>query len=593
MDPRDEIKQKIDLVQFISEYVSLKKAGRNYKACCPFHTEKTPSFVVSPERQTWHCFGSCQIGGDVFSFLMKIENMDFPEALKTLAKKTGVELKSSFSSKDSDLKEKIYQINSLASEFYHYILTKHEVGEVARKYFAQRKISNESIDLFRLGYAPHSWDSLTKFFNKKCYTNKDLETAGLISVSEKGKVFDRFRGRVMFTLCDHRGNVLGFAGRLLDANAKEAKYVNTAETPVYIKGNILYGLDITKDEIRKTKNAVICEGEIDTIQAYQAGTKNVVAIKGSALTEAQVNLLKRFAENIFLALDADMAGDAAAHRGIQTADNAGLNIKVVEIPDGKDPDECIKKDPAIWLQAVQDAVPFYDYVIDSAAKKYDPNSALGKKNIVKDTAKFLKPIENAVVRAHYLKKLSQIIDLEEDVIATQIEKEGDRLNVEQKTEMPEKVEVMKRRDYIEEYLLALLLQAQNPQDWLVFIKDKLSPKEFKSAGRGKIYDSLTKTKNEFDIKLFIGELPEELRPMADKLFLVDLGPVLDDQQKMLEEISRLVWDIKGLTIRERLNDVSLKIKEKGDDDALQKEFLSLTSELQKLIQDRRMISDDS
>ncbi|MDO8515584.1 MAG: DNA primase, partial [bacterium] len=326
MDQREEIKQKIDIVQLISEYVPLKKAGRNFRACCPFHSEKTPSFMVSPERQSWHCFGSCQIGGDIFSFLMKMENMDFPEALKTLAKRAGVTLQSYHSSGDSQIKEKIYEINNLAAEFYHFILTKHEVGEVARKYLENRKITNESIDLFRLGYAPHSWDSLTKFLTKKGFTQKELEIAGLVSVSDSKRVFDRFRGRIIFTLADHRNNVLGFAGRLLDPNAKEAKYVNTSETPVYTKGNTLYGLNVTKDEIRKSGAAIITEGEIDLIQAFQAGTKNCAAIKGSAFTQAQVNLLKRYTENILLALDADMAGDAAAHRGIQMADAAGLNI---------------------------------------------------------------------------------------------------------------------------------------------------------------------------------------------------------------------------------------------------------------------------
>ncbi len=591
MDPREEIKQKVDIVQFISEYVSLKKTGRNYKACCPFHTEKTPSFIVSPERQSWHCFGSCQTGGDVFSFLMKIENMDFPEALKTLAKRAGVTLLAKFTSTDSDLKEKIYQINNLASDFYHYILTKHEVGEVARKYLEDRKISRDSIDQFRIGYAPHSWDSLLKFLNKKGFTNKELELAGLLSVSEKGKTFDRFRGRIMFTLCDHRGNVLGFAGRMLDPNAKDAKYVNTAETLVYTKGNTLYGLNITKDEIRKDGSAVVCEGEIDLIQAYQAGTKNVVAIKGSAFTQAQVNLLKRYAENVLLALDADMAGDAASHRGIQIADAAGLNIKVVTIPDGKDPDECIKKDPSIWFKAVATAIPFYDFIIDSAVKKYDPESAEGKKKIVGETAKFLKPIDNAVVKAHYLKKLSQVLDLDEAAIETQMEKEAKGVTQDLTVLKVESEGKWKRRDYVEEYLLALLLQAENPHDWLVFIKDKLTVQEFNNAGRGRIYESLTKINNEFDIKVFIESLDVEIRPMADKIFLMDLGGEFSDQQKMLAELSRLVWMIKELALREELNDVAIRIKKNGEDEELQKDFLTITSGLQKLIKDRRMVSD--
>lgn len=580
MDQREEIKQKVDIVQLISEYVPLKKAGKNFKACCPFHSEKTPSFMVSVERQSWHCFGSCQIGGDIFSFLMKIENMDFPEALKTLAKRAGVTLQSYHASGDSQLKEKIYEINNLAAEYYHYILTKHEVGEIARKYLENRKISAESIDLFRLGYAPHSWDSLVKFLTKKGFNQKDLEIAGLVSVSDGKRVFDRFRGRIIFTLSDHRNNVLGFAGRLLDPEAKDAKYVNTSETPVYTKGNTLYGLNVTKEEIRKTGSAIITEGEIDLIQAFQAGTKNCAAIKGSAFTGAQVNLLKRYTENVLLALDADMAGDAAAHRGIQMADAAGLNIKVVVIPDGKDPDDCIKKDPVVWHKAVADAVPFYDFIIDSAVKKYDSKSAEGKKKIISETAKFLQPIGNVVVKAHYLQKLSGLLSVNEEIIETQIQRESKDLKQEIKEETKTEIK-LKRRDYVEEYLLALLLQSENPSDWLIFIKDKLAPDDFNNPARGKIYENLTS----------LDKLPEEIKPMLDKLFLMDLGGALEDQGEMHEEVTRTVWEIKELILREKLNGISSQIKQKGEDDQLQKEFMETSDELQKLIKDRRMIDE--
>jgi DNA primase len=311
-DQREEIKQKIDIVDLISEYVPLKKIGRNLKANCPFHSEKTPSFYVSPERQIWHCFG-CNLGGDVYSFLMQIENIEFVEALRILAKKAGVALTEFVPTQTSELKDRLYEINHLAAEFFNYILTSHLLGKEALSYVSGRGVTKDSISAFKIGYAPKSWDSLLRFLrDKKGYKESEIEQAGLAVRSERGSYYDRFRGRLMFSLRDIRGNVVGFSGRVLDPEAKEAKYINSPETPIYIKGNLLYGLEVTKGVIRKEGTAVVVEGELDLISSYQAGVANVCAIKGSALTDAQVKLLKRIAGTIILSLDADLAGDAAA-----------------------------------------------------------------------------------------------------------------------------------------------------------------------------------------------------------------------------------------------------------------------------------------
>ncbi len=544
MDQVEEIKNKIDIVQFISEYVPLKKGGRNFKANCPFHNEKTPSFMVSPERQSWHCFGACQTGGDVFKFLMKMENMEFAEALRTLAKRAGVTLQSFRPTEQTQVKELIFEINHLASEYYHYILTSHPVGKVAREYLDARKITEASGKLFGLGYAPDSWDSLANFLQKKGYKMADLVTAGLVTKSEKGHFFDRFRGRVMFSLLDHRGNAVGFAGRLLDPNAKEAKYINTAETPVYIKGNILYGLNITKEGIRKTNTTVVVEGEIDLIQSYQAGVMNVVAIKGTALTEAQVNLLKRYAENIILSLDTDLAGDAAAHRGIQTADAAGLNIKVATFDEAKDPDELIKKDPNLWREAIKKAVPFYDYVIDSAVKKHGAETAEGKKGAVAETAKFLGFIENAVVKNHYVKKLAKILGAEETDVEKEMEKEIRRGEIKKPTE---KVEENKttgtRREKLEKYLLAIILQTGN------LPSGKL---EFSNAARESLFKRLKGSGRDGMTADFIGKLPAELQPLADELYLYDL--------KNPEPVEKVAKELAELERKKKLDELSQKIK---------------------------------
>jgi len=466
VDQREEIKSKIDIVELIGQYLPLTKAGRNYKALCPFHTEKIPSFMVSPERQIWHCFG-CGAGGDIFGFLMRYENMEFVEALRTLAKRAGVELKGwRGESGRWKEKEKLFRINRLASDFFHWVLLENQVGKKALDYALARGIKKESIKTFQLGYAPQSWDSLQRFFAKKGYQPEDLEEAGLVIKSEEGRGFyDRFRGRLMFPLFDHRGNAVGFAGRLLDPKAVEAKYVNTPETPVYIKGDLLYGLNITKEEIKKEELAVVVEGEIDAISSYQAGVKNVVAIKGSALTENQVRLLKRYTENISLALDADTAGDAASRRGIQIADQGGLNIKVIQIPLGKDPDECAQKEPTLWCKAVDEAIPVFDFLIDSALSRFDKKTAVGKKKIGQEVLPILAKITDEIVKAHYLQKLAQEIGVEEEVLRMEMGK----LEVGNwKLEIGKKVggEEKEGREALEEYLLSLILQGLSLTDKL-------------------------------------------------------------------------------------------------------------------------------
>ena len=594
----DQIKQKIDIVSLISEYVSLKKSGANFKGLCPFHNEKTPSFMVSPERQIWHCFGGCQDGGDIFKFLMRIENVEFSESLKTLAKKAGVQLSTFQPSKTTEIREKIFEINLLASEFYNYILTSHSLGQTARDYLADRKITDNSIKLFSLGYAPNSWDSLIKFMIKKKYSLIDLEAAGLVSKSSIGHYFDRFRGRVIFTLRDHHGEVVGFAGRQFgEVYPAEggAKYINTAETPVYIKGNVLYGLDTNKEEIKKEGFAVIVEGEVDAIKSYQAGVRNVVAIKGSALTSGHVALLKRYTENILLSLDSDFAGDAAAHRGIMIADGAGLNIKVVTFSTAKDPDELININPSLWHDAIKKAVPFYDYIITSALSKYDPKSPLEAKKIVTEVAKFLEPIDNLVVKNHYLKKLASLLDLPQDDLETQITREFRKLQLTVSSAVLNKNENIKesprtRTELSEEYLLSLLLQSPKPSDYLVLILPRLTPEDFTNPTLAKIYNILAEMPDKTEgIKEIAALMPEELLPLVDRLYLQENNIPVDDDSFMLAEIHKIVWSVKELALKNKLKEISLEIKSKPDQEGLDEEFSKVTLQLQKLLDEKKLL----
>ncbi|KKR56946.1 MAG: primase protein [Candidatus Woesebacteria bacterium GW2011_GWC2_40_30] len=315
----------------IGERIELKKAGRNYKANCPFHGEKTPSFMVSPELQIFKCFG-CDAKGDVFSFLEQYEGMEFPEALKYLADRAGVKLQK-FQGGESSEKERLIEVNTQTLRFYNYLLLEHPVGKKALDYLMnQRGLKKETIQEFSLGYSPESSYSLKKFLvDKKKFTPSEVERAG-IGIVRGSNLYDRFNGRVVFPLFDHRGNSIGFSGRVLPWDKRETgKYINSPETPLYHKSNVLYGLNLARGLIKKKKTAIVVEGELDLISSWQAGIKNVVAIKGSALTEEQVKLLSRFAQRFILALDSDMAGDAATRRGIKVASDMGVEIKVAEI----------------------------------------------------------------------------------------------------------------------------------------------------------------------------------------------------------------------------------------------------------------------
>src|SRR4030042_2577005 len=378
-DQASEVKEKTDIVAILSEYLDLKKSGRNFKALFPFHSEKTPSFMVSQELQIFKCFG-CGEGGDVYDFLQKYEGMDFYEALKYLANRVGVKLKT-LSSGQKGEKERFYEINSFAQRFYNYLLTRHPVGKKALSYLIRdRKLKIETINTFGLGYSPDNPYALKRYLSdKKKIPQKDLIEAGLVFAKE-GRVFDRFRRRVIFPLHDHRGNVLGFAGRILptENNKDLAKYINSPETLLYHKSNILYGLNITKKDIRERGFAVIVEGELDMISSWQVGVKNGVAIKGSALTQEQIKLLSRYTQSVILALDADVAGDMAARRGIQIAEKEGLEIKVARFRKYKDPDDLAKKDPRKLPLYINNAIGIWDFYVDSAFERLGSDTGTQK-----------------------------------------------------------------------------------------------------------------------------------------------------------------------------------------------------------------------
>lgn len=568
------IKSKLDIVDFVSSYISLKKAGRNFKALCPFHSEKTPSFVVSPDRQSWHCFGSCAMGGDVITFYEKWENVDFLEALKVLAEKTGVRLQKFTADKTSELKETLYAINNLSSDFFHFLLSKHKIGARARDYLEQRKIKKEIIKTFQIGYAPESWDSLNNYLNKKGYKNADLEAAGLVIKSERGKYYDRFRGRIIFPLKDQRGKIIGFSGRVIPgegADEKGAKYINSPETALYIKGNNLYGLDQTKDSIRKEKIAIIVEGEFDFLASFESGVTNVVAIKGSALTENQSLMLKRYADSVYLALDADFAGNEAAHRGIEIAENAGLSVKVIILIKGKDPAECIEAGAHFWKKSVEAAIPVYDFIIKSAFKKFNAEDVNGKKEIGEEVVPFLAKIQNPIILSHYIKSIAKDLKVTEESIELAIE-----MHLKKKTVKNSKIvpiaEKRARIELLEEYFLTLILQNSDVKTAIRAAFKFVRLNDFREISVKNILELIDNylSKNEsLEIKKFNHLITPEMAPVFDSAFLKDIGNILDNSKDLLKETILTAKAIKKIALRREINLISTQLSQIDNEQNIQ------------------------
>ena len=438
----DEVKERLDIVDVISSYVPLKKAGRTYKALCPFHTEKTPSFVVFPDTQTWHCFGACGTGGDVFAFVMRRENMEFGEALRLLAERAGVSLKRQTEAQQAlgTLKDRLHRINALAAEYFQYLLVNSPGGTNARDYLVKRGISDEIRDLFQLGYAREGWRALGQHLTSKGYSWPDLLEAGLVSEREGGGYYDRFRGRLMFPIRDIRGHVAGFGARTLGDSGP--KYLNSPQTPIFDKGGMLYGLDQAKGAVREQGLLVIVEGYMDVLMTHQYGRKNVVASMGTALTEKQVRLLKKLTKRVVLALDSDAAGDQGTLRGLEVARDTfdrsvvpvptwrGLvryegqlnaDIRITTLPPGLDPDEVIKEDVSNWDGLIARALPVVEYYLRSILSRFDLDSPKGKAAAAREVLPLIQEISSPVERSHYLQELARMLRVDERVLQQEME----------------------------------------------------------------------------------------------------------------------------------------------------------------------------
>jgi len=560
MDQVSEIKQKIDIVDLVGGYVDIKKAGRNYKGLCPFHSEKTPSFMVSPELQIYKCFG-CGESGDIFSFVQKIEGVEFPDALETLAEKAGVKLVKKSVDPQKSQKDRIFEINHIASEYYHYILTKHKVGVPALKYLkSERKFGDEVIEEFNLGYSPNAWSSLFDFLVRKKYSVEDILVSGVAIEKKSGKgCIDKFRGRIIFPLTGIDGKVYGFNGRTLFD--KEPKYLNSAETLVFHKGSYLYGLSQSKIEIKK-KGVVFVEGPTDVISAHRIGVKNVVASSGTSLTLGQLRIISRYTKNISFCFDSDVAGLNAALRAIDLAKGMDFNVSVIMVPEKyKDLDEYIKAEPDEAKKLFSNAVPVYDFFLVAAMKKHDKNTAAGKKNIVADLASVYKRISNPVEFDFYVKKVAELLDIREEVVSESLR--GENVRVVQKEDAQRDLSDGGKKISAEEYMLCLLLRAslEDAQTLLY----KLGQKDFVSEENREVFSTfknyLLGRKRKFNITHFINRLEGALKGIANDMYLRDFGDILESDERFLRELNNTFDRLKRDTTKRDLRDLTQKIKE--------------------------------
>jgi DNA primase len=591
MTPIDEIKNRLDIVEVVQGYIRLKKAGKDYKALCPFHKEKNPSFFVSPSKQIWHCF-SCNFGGDMFTFVMKIEGVEFADALRTLAKKAGVVLKR----EDPKIRSKrniLYEICEEASNFFQEQLGK---SKPAQDYLKNRGLEQKTIKDFRIGFVPASWDVLYNHLSELGFKPDDIEKAGLL-VKKEGttKYYDRFRNRIIFPIFDLNSQIVGFSGRIFEevptptsSRVEDprpqadlgvgSKYINTPETLIYNKSRDIYGLDKAKLNIRKSQECVLVEGQFDVIMAHQAGSKNTVAISGTALTLDHLRILKRYNENLVFSFDADTGGEAATKRAIASAQQLEFNIKVALLPGplagGKDPAEIIKQDSKKWQSILDKAKPIMEFYFESTFAKYPKTLSVDdKREIAKELLYPIKNIANTVEQAHWLQVLAAKLKVEERALTEALR----RIKVREAGEEIFSTPVVSQRSRIadlEEHVLGLVLKYSKHQNHLIKnFKENL----FTKAELRKVFHNL-KSKN---------------KPSSEEKYLINYlifkAEHCDiEERDVLNEIDSCIRELKANKIKEEMKEISLDIKEaeqKKDEAKLKKltqKFSKLAEELNKL-----------
>jgi DNA primase len=588
-DPIEEIKQRLDIVDVVSEYVKLQKSGANYRALCPFHKEKNPSFFVSPSKQIFKCFG-CGKGGNIFDFIMEIEGVEFGDALKILARKAGIDLKP-YRKELAEFKTEralIYEICELATRFFQKQLRETKTGQEVIDYLLKRGISKESIEKWRLGWAPDNWRGLSNFLISKGYKREDIIKAGLAiakDVRENSResdnpqniisgslqdIYDRFRGRIIFPIFDLNSQVVGFGGRIFKENKDEetAKYINTPNTILYDKSRILYGLNFAKVDIKRKDFCILVEGYTDVILSHQAGFENTVAASGTSLTLFQLNTLKRYTNNLYTAFDMDIGGDSATQRGILLAQGNDFSVKVVVMPQDKDPADVISESPKDWELAINSAKDVMEFYFENAFLKFDKTKVEGKKEIAKFLLPKIKAIKNEIIKSHWVRKLAKELEVKEEAILEELkniklEEIPKEENFQDLTFEKLGIESTEkdRKAILEERILGIILKFPEMIDYL----DK-DFQDFISPQGCKILDLISKIEEKD--KIFSNQFLKEnnLDITKEKLgeYILQIEILFENAEakEIKEEFLNSQKNLKRICFKEKMEEIIKEIQEK-------------------------------
>jgi DNA primase len=574
----DQIRDANDVVDLISEYVPLKKRGKNYVGLCPFHSEKQPSFTVTPDKQIFYCFG-CGEGGNVISFLMKHDKLSFPEAVKVLAKRASIPLpEKSFDAKRAKQLDRLYYANQTANEYFLKNLHREKPGKRARQYLKKRGFDPETQKLFSLGFAPMEWEGLVNYARTKGIEPETLNQAGLAAPrTQASGYYDRFRNRITFPVFNLSGKIVGFGGRVLD-DKDEPKYLNSPETPIYHKGKILYGLHLSKDEIRQKESAILVEGNIDVISLYQAGIKNVVASSGTAFTQNQARLLSRYAEKVFLFFDADTAGQSATFRSVDLLFSEGLEILVVSLKQGEDPDSFVQKfGPDAVTEEIQKAKSFIDFKYESLGRDFEEVSMKEQEKVIRDLAETAGKITDEIRRNLFIKKIAQTFRMDEAPILKLVgKKRASAVRSPQSTASGAKTQgesLLSREEEIERGLLRILMEDRK---LLKLTTGKLDSDDFSNSEHKEIFQLFKAEKKTAPAVLLDKTENENIKDLILKISGIDLGPAefslqLDDHLATLAKLK------KNRRLTALKDDIQTALQ-KGDTKAANR----LTKEFEKL-----------
>ena len=623
LQPSEEIKSRLDIVDIIRDYIPLKAAGINFRARCPFHNEKTPSFMISPEKQIWHCFG-CGKGGDMLAFVMEIEGVDFAGALRILAPIAGIALTKQDPKLTSE-KNRILDILDLSRRYYHKVLLDSRVAANGLAYLQKRGLSDDTIEEWQIGYSPEDWDMTYKFLRSKGYNDKEIFLAGMsVKSQNRASYYDRFRGRIMFPIKDANGATVAFTARVSpekEATEKMGKYINSPQTLVYDKSKILFGLDKAKQAIKRHDAVIMVEGQMDVITAHQSGWQNVVASSGTALTTEQINLIKRLTSNIYLAFDMDQAGELAADRGIREAMAGEMGIKIIELPESKDPDECIKNNLPAWQKAVADAKPMMQYYFDKTLSKFDVKKVEGKQKIAKILLNQIIKLGSKVEQDYWLKQLANKLDVSENILretlVASLKKTTKNYDAPSSENKPQ-IKRISREEKLSELLVAILLrfgslieytqnhidsQALVGEDNVSLYKNLLFYYNNVINNENEV-DSLSKKQTELiNYQNFrewlsaqvgqeyftVAQKPNDLPLVLDKIAILGDEELYDiDFTAAKDQLIKIVLVLKKNFLNQRMKEAAKMIeqaeKEKNnvDTQALMEEFKFLSEELKEL-----------